>query len=47
MKEIETMCSSWQSLEEQKTQKVLNLAAKEDQIMKLTAEVCFLLAVLP
>ncbi len=39
MKEIETMCQSWQSLEEQKAQKVVNLAVKEDQILKLNAEV--------
>lgn len=39
MKEIETMCASWQSLEEQKSKKVINIAAKEDQIMRLIVEV--------
>lgn len=36
--EIKTMCASWQSLEEQKATKVINLAQKEEQVSRLSVE---------
>jgi len=36
--EVKQMCESWQSLEDQKAKKVINLAQKEETIGRLTVE---------
>lgn len=35
---MKVMCASWQSLEEQKAKKVINLAQKEETILRLSVE---------